>query len=623
MIKSFSGVCAAALLVIASFPNVAVAEDLILWGPTTGSFFQLKVGESMVLTGSPEESLSPQLHGYKTDQLNCRSVPASYQGSQNSNAKWECTALKAGNDSNSELYITLGSDPNRRSDTVVIQVEPSDVALSVSMTGPATMTRGSKGTFTVIVKNPSSSTVDVRLNHTYPFEDGFQFDLGSRPCPESDGPVCNFTLQGGASRTMTFTFTLAAQASCNKKIASSALASTTARPGVPFYSPQVVTTVFCASPVTIVSPNGGEAYTAGQNMTIRWSGGTDVVQIGLAEENFERLLGWITMSGRPDGSVTWNAEKVCDLAMVACRSVKALSNGPYRIVAVSKSEPGNFCVGDEPTCNNDLSDGSFTIVTATSGASGPPGVCGFSPAGGGRQCEENMSRVECSGRRGKIYMSSAECWADGAPSPPPPRTSPPAQNSIPPAGYEDEVLTNIDAYKNPFPDTNIKDLSGKAAAELYRRAVIGGFPDGQFKGDRFVNRAEAAKFLLLARYGSVADRKNDGRFPDVLDGQWYTRYVVTAAEKGIIKGHPNGLFKPADTVNTAEFLKMLALTFDLKAPGPIFTYRDVPAGAWFESYGVIAHDYGLFPDRKDYLKPNAPLTRTEVAVAIYTYLSNR
>jgi len=68
---------------------------------------------------------------------------------------------------------------------------------------------------------------------------------------------------------------------------------------------------------------------------------------------------------------------------------------------------------------------------------------------------------------------------------------------LPPAGYEDEVITRIDQFVNPFPDTDMLTLEGQAAAELYRRAIIGGYPDGEFKGFRLVNRAEAAKFLLL------------------------------------------------------------------------------------------------------------------------------
>lgn len=191
----------------------------------------------------------------------------------------------------------------------------------------------------------------------------------------------------------------------------------------------------------------------------------------------------------------------------------------------------------------------------------------------------------------------------------------------PPAGYEDEVLTEF--QNNPFPDTSINGLEGKAAAELYRRAVIGGFPDGEFKGTRNVNRAEAAKFLLLARGTQVQEMANNGKFWDIKEGQWYVKFVMTAAQKGIISGHPDGSFKPADAVNTVEFIKMLTLAFNL--PKNLnYSYSDVQASDWFAQYAGTAQKYNLFPKRSSgNLQPSRSLSRNEVAVAIYQYLSNR
>ncbi|MFH0770795.1 MAG: S-layer homology domain-containing protein [Candidatus Peregrinibacteria bacterium] len=195
-------------------------------------------------------------------------------------------------------------------------------------------------------------------------------------------------------------------------------------------------------------------------------------------------------------------------------------------------------------------------------------------------------------------------------------------SDLPAASYEDEILADIESYRNPFPDTDLAELTGKAAAELYRRAVIGGFPDGEFKADRPVNRAEAAKFLLLTRDGTVEDAGNDGRFPDVRDGEWYTKYVVAAANEGVIRGYPDGLFRPANQVNTAEFLKMLTLTLGLEE-GLDYGYKDVPADSWFAPFAGIAQKYDLFPGRVSRLSPTLPLSRGDVAVAIYQYLAHR
>ena len=248
----------------------------------------------------------------------------------------------------------------------------------------------------------------------------------------------------------------------------------------------------------------------------------------------------------------------------------------------------------------------------------PKVSCCFEPTGGGLACEQWRTE-DCHKKDGRILDSCEQCWESYNDNPPP---TPYPNPNIPPAGYEDEVLVNIEDYDNPFPDTSMSTLAGKAASELYRRAVIGGFPDGEFKGDRDVNRAEAAKFLLLARFGEVDHVSNNGRFPDVLDNQWYTKFVVTAANKGIISGHPDGTFRPANTVNTAEFLKMISLIFDLDL-NTSYSYRDVSSSDWFARYAGIAERYNLFPDRSSYLSPGNSLTREEIAIAIYKFLKNR
>jgi hypothetical protein len=180
------------------------------------------------------------------------------------------------------------------------------------------------------------------------------------------------------------------------------------------------------------------------------------------------------------------------------------------------------------------------------------------------------------------------------------------------------VIASLKPDQNPFPDTDIT-LEGIAAAELYRRGVISGYPDGTFGGENNVNRAEAAKFLMLAGYGGEAADPSQ-RFPDTPSGQWYIPYINKAAELGIISGYPDGTFKPVNTINTAEFLKMTALTFSLPQNIPQ-AYPDVPAGSWYGKYAGAADRYNLFPHRPSgLLQPGKPVTRYEMAIAIYTVL---
>ena len=196
--------------------------------------------------------------------------------------------------------------------------------------------------------------------------------------------------------------------------------------------------------------------------------------------------------------------------------------------------------------------------------------------------------------------------------------------NIPVAGFEDEVITAGDQTKNPFSDTDLSTKEGLAAYELYRRGVIGGFADGTFRGDRPVNRAEAAKFLLLARLGTFTDETTgEAGFKDIKAGEWYVRFVIKASKLGIIKGYEDGTFKPASTVTTAEFTKMLSVTFDLEKGLP-YSYTDVTASDWFSDFAGIVEKYNLFPDRPvGLLQPDLALTRKDVAIALYQYLLNR
>ncbi|MCB0748593.1 MAG: S-layer homology domain-containing protein [Ignavibacteriae bacterium] len=174
-----------------------------------------------------------------------------------------------------------------------------------------------------------------------------------------------------------------------------------------------------------------------------------------------------------------------------------------------------------------------------------------------------------------------------------------------------------------FSDVNSGTLIGNAANDLFERGIIEGFSDGEFKPNKSVNRAEAAKFLLLGKYKRVDENiRNNRMFSDVKDGNWYVPYVVRAAELRIINGYDNGQFKPADPVNTAEFLKMLTLTFDLSTKLS-YEYDDVDSDDWFAKYAGVAQEYSLFPGRGSKLYPSRELSRGEVAIAMHRYFENR
>lgn len=248
------------------------------------------------------------------------------------------------------------------------------------------------------------------------------------------------------------------------------------------------------------------------------------------------------------------------------------------------------------------------------------GYCCRAANGGNPTCEANVTSASCRASTGIFANDKGTCEVIC-------RT-----RVLPSATYKDPVLTNFSSFANPpFVDTSFADLKGKAAAEMFRRKIIQGYEDGRFHGADLVTRAQAAKILLLLRYGNVKEMNNSNMFKDVKGKQWYVKFVMTAAEKGIIKGYKDGTFRPDAPVNTVEFLKMLAITvnldknlnYDKTTVNFVSDYKDVPLHTWYTNYGQFAYEYELFPDRGKTLSPEKQMTRNDVVVALYQFLKNR
>ena len=91
-------------------------------------------------------------------------------------------------------------------------------------------------------------------------------------------------------------------------------------------------------------------------------------------------------------------------------------------------------------------------------------------------------------------------------------------------------------------------LNGHGATKeimyLYDKHIIGGYPDGTFKPNQPITRAQAAAMLLKALDIEVID-KPTVKFKDVSSTSNYYKILATINEKGIIRGD-NGYMRPGE-----------------------------------------------------------------------------
>ena len=110
------------------------------------------------------------------------------------------------------------------------------------------------------------------------------------------------------------------------------------------------------------------------------------------------------------------------------------------------------------------------------------------------------------------------------------------------------------------------DIAGHWAetvvAKWYDNGIISGFPDGSFRPNEAVTRAQLAVIIdNIFKFTTKADMY----FSDVNGSEWFADAVAKCSQAGIINGNPNGTFEPNKPVTREQAAKMIAEAFKLTA----------------------------------------------------------
>lgn len=172
-----------------------------------------------------------------------------------------------------------------------------------------------------------------------------------------------------------------------------------------------------------------------------------------------------------------------------------------------------------------------------------------------------------------------------------------------------------------FPDVKKSHPNALAICTLKSYDIIKGYPDGKFKPFNTVNRAELLKILVEALNLRPSVDNYNSCFPDVLR-EWYAPYVCYAKEQGYVDGYPDGTFKPGDTVNKVEALKMILKSKNFTGPETLTTspFNDVTSDDWFHPYVLRAKELNLLTEIGDHYRPDTGMSRANISEIIYRIL---
>ena len=121
------------------------------------------------------------------------------------------------------------------------------------------------------------------------------------------------------------------------------------------------------------------------------------------------------------------------------------------------------------------------------------------------------------------------------------------------------LAVSANAFKD---DKSISDDYAEAVAVLNGMGVFKGYEDGSFQPKGDITRAEVSAIVYRVYTQDVKDAKASmyatyNKFSDMAGAGWAQGYIGYCANAELVKGYPDGTFKPSGKVTGYEVLAMI------------------------------------------------------------------
>ena len=187
-----------------------------------------------------------------------------------------------------------------------------------------------------------------------------------------------------------------------------------------------------------------------------------------------------------------------------------------------------------------------------------------------------------------------------------------------------EITRSGGHHPRPKPTVTIEDDDALGLNTTDHFAYIVGYGNGEVRPQNNITRAEVATIFFRLLTDDVRDENltKTNRYSDVTRADWYNTAVSTLSSMGIITGYPDGTFRPNAAITRAEFAA-IAARFDSNGDKTTAKFSDI-ATHWGKDEISIAYNNGWitgYPDGT--FGPQRDITRAETMTLVNRVLNRQ
>ncbi|MET3941437.1 beta-N-acetylhexosaminidase [Paenibacillus sp. PvP094] len=171
------------------------------------------------------------------------------------------------------------------------------------------------------------------------------------------------------------------------------------------------------------------------------------------------------------------------------------------------------------------------------------------------------------------------------------------------------------AAEERFNDLQYSKWAEDGIEYMAKRGTVAGYGDGKFKPAGLVTRAQAVTFLVRELYPEQLEKPAEGTtYSDVPKTHAFNKEIAIASKNGLASGFPDGSFRPDAPLNRAETAAFLTRAYSLSEGKQTANWSDTE-NHWAAAPILVMSSNGLVGGYSDgTYRPNQTVTRAEYAV---------